>query len=779
MKIKFVEIANFRKLKSVRIDLADKTTLFVGANNSGKTSAMTALRRFLIDRNDFTLNDLTLSNINTLNNIGAAWLDEDCTPDDLETLNTQFLAQLPSMDIWLQVEDTEIHYVSHLLPTLDWIGGQIGVRYRLEPKKTLDLRTEFIGAYKKAKETIAAAKKVMDANPNINEDVKDFAIWPENLADFLSRKMKTLFCLRSYTLNPSAIEAPKNGMAAIQPLLHNSEPFESNPLNGLIRIDVIDAQRGFSDSKAANNSNDDEGSAESQNSNGRKLSEQLRTYFKKHLDPSDMPTPEDIDALIAIKNAQKEFDGKLEVSFKEAIEEVENLGYPGVSDPSIHIKTKIRPVDGLNHSSAVQYSVVQNSKNDGSKPLMLPEDSNGLGYQNLISIIFRLMSFRDAWMRVRKANKPATEINSDGAVFEPIHLVLVEEPEAHLHIQVQQVFINKAYEVLRKHKDLGDKTELSTQLIVSTHSSHVAHELEFSCMRYFRRRPATEGATDVPTSLVVNLTEVFDGETPTKRFVKRYLKITHCDLFFADAAIFVEGPAERILLPHFIKNEFSDLSKCYLTILEIGGSHAHRFSNLVEQLGINTLVITDLDAAKLSGKNNLVSDIPVRNQNMVSQNSTLRTWIPRIKNIDPLIDLPEKDKTIEIDEFSSIKVSYQTPIKISHKDEMAQEAIPNTFEDALIYQNFDIFKSLSGKGLVSKVKKNISESDNIAELSTKLHEAISKGDKAAFALDLLYLADLKTNVAAPKYIADGLVWLSEQMAKKSCEAINITNGDDQ
>jgi predicted ATP-dependent endonuclease of OLD family len=63
---------------------------------------------------------------------------------------------------------------------------------------------------------------------------------------------------------------------------------------------------------------------------------------------------------------------------------------------------------------------------------------------------------------------------------EPLHLVLVEEPEAHLHAQVQQVFINKAYSVLRDHEDLGAGQGLQTQLIVSTHSSHVAHETKFA-----------------------------------------------------------------------------------------------------------------------------------------------------------------------------------------------------------------------------------------------------------------------------------------------------------
>ena len=70
MHIQFVEIQNFRKLKSIRIDFASKTTLFVGANNSGKTSAMEALGYFLVDQSNFTTNDFTLSNWMRINEIG-------------------------------------------------------------------------------------------------------------------------------------------------------------------------------------------------------------------------------------------------------------------------------------------------------------------------------------------------------------------------------------------------------------------------------------------------------------------------------------------------------------------------------------------------------------------------------------------------------------------------------------------------------------------------------------------------------------------------------------
>ncbi|WP_245268455.1 AAA family ATPase [Mesorhizobium sp. WSM2561] len=71
MHIEFVEISNFRKLISTRIGLSKKTTVFVGANNSGKISAITALRYFLVQRETF--NDFTLSHWPAINTMGLAW----------------------------------------------------------------------------------------------------------------------------------------------------------------------------------------------------------------------------------------------------------------------------------------------------------------------------------------------------------------------------------------------------------------------------------------------------------------------------------------------------------------------------------------------------------------------------------------------------------------------------------------------------------------------------------------------------------------------------------
>lgn len=85
MRIAFVEIQNFRKLKACRVEFAEEETIFVGANNSGKTSAMDALILFLKHsrRKSFATTDFTLSNWSSLDEFGAQWVAaaEDDEPD--------------------------------------------------------------------------------------------------------------------------------------------------------------------------------------------------------------------------------------------------------------------------------------------------------------------------------------------------------------------------------------------------------------------------------------------------------------------------------------------------------------------------------------------------------------------------------------------------------------------------------------------------------------------------------------------------------------------------
>lgn len=104
--------------------------------------------------------------------------------------------------------------------------------------------------------------------------------------------------------------------------------------------------------------------------------------------------------------------------------------------------------------------------------------------------------------------------------------------------------------MLRRHQS-WEKATHCYQLIVSTHSSHVVHRAPLRACDISGGLPVSMVAK-VPVSTVVNLSQVFGEGTETERFVTRHLRAQHADLFFADAAILVEGPAERMLIPNFI-----------------------------------------------------------------------------------------------------------------------------------------------------------------------------------------------------------------------------------
>jgi predicted ATP-dependent endonuclease of OLD family len=521
----------------------------------------------------------------------------------------------------------------------------------------------------------------------------------------------------------------------------------------LIKIDEIPAQRDFSGASEADSADDPR--ARSYQKLQRRLSEQLRSYYNKHLDPAKSPTEADIGALTAIQAAEAAFDERLKEHFGQPIQELEGLGYPGVSDPKVTINTKLRATDGLQHASAVQYLVAEG--NDG-KPHCLPEDYSGLGYQNLISMVFLLMGFRDDWMRVGKAGLHITG-ETERSHFPPIHLVLVEEPEVHLHAQVQQVFIKKAYDLLRKHPDLGDSEALTTQLVVSTHSSHIAHEVDFKCLRYFRRSQP-RSAADMSTTTVANLSTVFGETSETARFVSRYLKATHCDLFFADAAILVEGQAERILVPHFIRHHYKDLDRRYTTLLELGGSHAHRFKPLIEALGLTTLIIDDLDSTELKDSRWRAVQ-PKLDCGQQTNNPVLKEWHPKEKGIDALLALPSDKNELREGELV-LYVAFQKQIQIQQQDGNEATVIPRTFEDAFVYRNRAVIPA-GIEPITQKINTLVTTyKDDPERLAEELFELLKSAEKAGFALDIL-MYDPPEWVLPPDYIAEGLDWLDREL----------------
>ncbi|WP_075317793.1 ATP-dependent endonuclease [Bacteroides togonis] len=720
MKIQSVHIRNYRKLKNCHIDFGEKETVLVGANNSGKTSAISAIVGFLKNTDRFTLKEFTATNWALINEIGEKWLENDSVDEALLSSH-QWDTIVPSMDVWINVEDGEQYRVNHLIPSLStWDGKKVGVRGQYGPKDVKKLYT----AYKEAK-----------TKANILESTEEWKkagspeLYPKNLCDFLGKglNLKEYFNVKYYIIDP-ALDPIEEDKVQETP----DHELDSNPFESLIRVDTILASRDFSDPGGQSDSDIDT------------LSKQFQQYYKSCGLEDEELTSEGLNLLGGIAIANKTYDEKLRKTFEMPVGELKNINYPGFQNPEIKIRSKIQIEEAIKHDSAVQFAI------QGMEQLMLPEKYNGLGYRNLISIYMKLIDFREKWLRTF----------SDGENIEPIHIVFVEEPEAHLHAQAQQVFVRKAFEALCNNELIKEHPWLNTQLVLSTHSNHIVNELDLNCMRYFRR---VIGDSKIPISKVVNLSSTFGkDEEETKQFVTRYIRLTHCDIFFSDAVILVEGPAEKILVPNFLTK--AGLDSYYISVIEINGRHAHSFRKLIEKIGIATLIITDIDAAETKigkdGKKHLSSVITSKGKGYKTSNPSIKNWLPEKEKIDDLLVLDEKEKII-----GNVKIAFQTSINVKWDKDTKDlvEICPYTFEDALIFTNLELFRQdgLKKMGGITTILNLLRKSDSANELQRCIFEKLeSKSDfkKADFAVSLLYKNDF-IDLEAPAYIKEGLNWM--------------------
>ena len=723
MKIQSVHIRNYRKLKNCHIDFDEKKTVLVGANNSGKTSAISAIVWFLKNTDRFTLKEFTATNWAAINEIGEKWLKHDSVDEALLDSH-QWDNIVPSMDVWINVEDGEQYRVNHLIPSLSsWDGKKVGVRGQYEPKDVKKLYTVYKDAKIKAKTLEGTEEWEKAGSPDL---------YPKNLCDFLGKglNLREYFDVKYYIIDPSL--DPDNE-DEVQSTPDNE--IGNNPLDGLIKVDTILASRDFSDPEGQTDSDIDT------------LSKQFQQYYKSSGQEDEELTCEGLKLLGGIVTANKTYDEKLKKTFEVPVGELKNINYPGFQNPEIRIRSKIQIEESIKHDSAVQFAI------QGMEELVLPEKYNGLGYRNLISIYLKLIDFREKWLK---------EL-SEGKNIEPIHIVFVEEPEAHLHAQAQQVFVKKAFEALCNNKLIEENPWLSTQLVLSTHSNHVVNELDLNCMRYFKR--VIDVGEKIPVSKVVNLSSTFGTDDETKQFVTRYIRLTHCDIFFSDAVIFVEGPAEKILVPSFLAK--AGLDSYYISVIEVNGRHAHSFRKLIEKIGIATLIETDIDATDTKiedGKERHPSVITAKGNDYKTGNPSIKSWLSGKEQIDDLLALDGKEKLV-----NNVRIAFQTPVNVKwdkNKDDLT-EVCPYTFEDALIFTNLELFRQegLKKMGTITTIANLLKHSNSANELQNKIFkklESKSGFQKADFAISLLYKDDF-VDLVAPVYIQEGLEWMKSYL----------------
>lgn len=199
---------------------------------------------------------------------------------------------------------------------------------------------------------------------------------------------------------------------------------------------------------------------------------------------------------------------------------------------------------------------------------------NGLGYNNLL-----FMSAVLGDMAIEK-----------GGVYQ--NLLLVEEPEAHLHPQLQELV----------HNFLSDanKNDNNIQIIYTSHSPTLASKIDIENINLLYEYGHKKYC--LPFSQT-NLTE------ENKKYLQRYLDVTKSQMFFARGILFVEGISEAILLPAMAKALDRPFEKYAVELVNVDSVAFAPFVNLLSSDKVNTCfskvsIITDDDrCAKKNEKN--------------------------------------------------------------------------------------------------------------------------------------------------------------------------------
>lgn len=394
----------------------------------------------------------------------------------------------------------------------------------------------------------------------------------------------------------------------------------------------------------------------------------------------------------------------------------------------------------------------------------IPESQFGMGYTNLMVIIAKIVDY--------------IELYSEKDINGSVNILCIEEPESFMHPQMQELFIKNISKAIATL--LGKKQQLDTfQIIITTHSTHILNSKiqsgnTLNNISYLGQAGVNNIIKNISDDAIVSGVDI---DKKAYEYIKKYLRLEVSDIFFADAAILVEGVSEETYLRYEI-DKHPILKNHHIKVYRIDGAYAHQFVSLLDLLGIKTVIFTDMDlkrkekdedGEKIDILSYNINDLNIQYANStecLTTNGTLQYFIKKELNdkkakydkINPkLIEmLADKDELVIICE----NISMYSQGKINGY-------YATSFEEAIVLTNAgnedenkykkSLIKALQYVHPNMRYFGDIDETSEIADKSYMYQVKLSDG-KSRFSTGIVYLSvtDDDFSLKQPQYIESGL-----------------------
>lgn len=540
MKIKTIEISGFRQISHATFNLENGLTFLAGANNSGKTSLVELL--------------------NCVFNFGT----DKLSGEDFSVVNTQTWVN----EIYPQIlghfqEETEKENIIPNIHNLIFPDTDEKNEVIIEPIKL----------------------KIQIDYDVVNDDIRNFA---DYIMD-LDPSSSSFYFIYEYNVDNALFRQNLiNSYGKLEYRIRKmlSEPENNNDVNIKkiilkVYFDSLSETIRYTDSKFENGGKIDR-------KDFIKLFNFQKIMAGRTLDDTSTDRSKILSKnIVDIASEDKSWAQTIESLPDTILKAIENKNIEQIiKNTSIDsLKKTMSSISTTNGGQANEIVINMDITEESIKSLLrnitsakymlddhfLNESSQGLGYSNLVYMHLQLEKF----------NKTIDPLL--------VNLFVIEEPESHMHPQMQYVFSQYLLTYFTSRPEL--------QGFITTHSHEVVRGAKLSQLRVLRKVTNFNSSLYDLRSFHKNL----EGAPELLDFYNYFYAISFPDIIFADKVILYEGDTERMLINSLLKADqtpFPKLKSQYLSFVQVGGAYAVNYEPILKYLDIKSLIITDIDYGK-------------------------------------------------------------------------------------------------------------------------------------------------------------------------------------